>query len=113
MNAHAKFISEARVEKALTFLVESAADIGRAKESAENAKNNVKHKEALLLKLSEAKTDALRAADVRTSQDWLDATAEEASAAGEMAALYARREAESAIIEAWRSQEATLRAVKI
>lgn len=113
MNAHQRFISEARVEKALTYLVESAGQIGEAREHAENTKNHVKHIEALLIKGSDAKSQDLRVADVRTSQRWLDATSKEATAAGELAALYARRDAEAAIIEAWRSQEASLRSVKL
>ena len=108
-----RIVSEARVQKALDFLVTSAAHIGEATERHKNAENKVKHVEALMFKMSDATSNDKRQADARTSEEWLTAVADEAEALGEVRALYARREAEAAIIEAWRSEQATYRAMKL
>ena len=108
-----RIVNDNRVQKALDFLVSSAAHIGEATERHKNAENKVKHVEALMFKMSDATSNDKRQADARTSEEWLKATAEEAEAYGEVRALYARREAESAIIEAWRSESATYRAMRI
>lgn len=113
MNAHVRFISDERVQKALDYLVESAAPLGEARQRAKNAEHKVKHIEALMFKASEETSNDKRQADARTTKEWLSATQEDAIATGELAKLYALREAATSLIDAWRSQEANFRGMKL
>ena len=108
-----RIVSNDDVSKALDWLRDSAADLGKAKERATNAANYVKHVEALLFLSSDEKSAEARKADARTQQRWLNATTEEGIAAGELAKLYALREAASARIEAWRSEQANFRSMRV
>lgn len=106
-------ISDDSIEKALHWLVQHAAEIGAAKERTVKASHMLKHIEALEYKMSEAKTADAKKADARTSKRWLDAIREDAVAAGEYERLKALREAAALKIEAWRSEQANFRALKI
>jgi len=105
--------SEEEVERALSFLRDSAGELGEARARAIKAGHWLKHVEALEYKLSDARNEAGRKADARTSERYIEAIYEDADAAGELAKLYALREAAAAKIEAWRSQSANYRAMKI
>jgi hypothetical protein len=73
----------------------------------------VEHTEALLLKASSATSDMKRKADARTDQRWLEAAEEEATAAGEWEKIKSLREAAAMKIEAWRSENANYRGMKV
>lgn len=107
-----RIVTDADVDKALSFLRDSAVDMGKSRERMMNAANLVKHVEALMFLTSEQKSVEAKKAEVRTSKRWLDATQEEAEAAGEFEKLKALREAASAKIEAWRSESANYRGMR-
>ena len=79
-----RIVTDEDVDKALAFLRDSAVQVGAA-----------------------------RKADVRCSDRWLAATADEARAAGEYEKLKALREAAAAKIEAWRSESANYRGMRV
>lgn len=108
-----RIVPDSKVDGSLAFLRDSAADLKKATKEALLAERWVKHVEALLSKASDATSDSKRLADARTSQQWLDAIEDEAEKVGELAKLKALREAASANIEAWRSEQANYRAMKI
>lgn len=113
MNAPQRIVTEDRVQKALDFLADSAGALGAARERAKLAESKIKHVEALMFKASDATSNDRRQADARTSEAYVAAINEDAEATGELAKLYALREAAAALIEAWRSQEATWRSMKL
>lgn len=113
MNTHQRIVSENDIEKCLDFLRDSAAALGEAKARAIKAGHMLKHIEAIEFKMSDATSNDKRQADARTSDAYVDAINEDAFAAGELAKLYALREAAALKIEAWRSEQATYRAMKL
>ena len=110
---YGRIVSNEDVAKALDWLRDSAALLGETAEAAMNSTNLVKHTEAVLFLASDEKSAEARKADARCQQRWLEATAEEGKAHGELVKLKALREAASAKIEAWRSEQANFRALKI
>ncbi len=108
-----RIVSDEDVQKALDWLRDTAAEIGEAKARSIKAGHWLKHVEALEYKKSEGRNESMRKADARTSETFLEAIMEDAEAAGELAKLYALREAAAAKIEAWRTQGANYRAMKI
>jgi hypothetical protein len=73
----------------------------------------VKHVEALMMLASEEKSVEARKADAKTTDKWVEAVEAEAAAAGEWEKLKALREAASAKIEAWRSESANYRGLRV
>lgn len=108
-----RIVEDMSVEKSLDWLRDHAAELGRAKERTVKAGHMLKHIEALEFKLSEAKSVEARKADARTSKRFVDAIREDAVAAGEYERLKALREAAALRIEAWRSEQANYRAMRI
>lgn len=108
-----RIVTDEDVDKALAFLRDSAVQVGAAREDLVRAGHMVKHVEALLYMASEEKNVEARKADVRCSERWLAATADEARAAGEYEKLKALREAAAAKIEAWRSESANYRGMRV
>lgn len=108
-----RIVEDRELEMALDFLRDNAAEIGAAKARVVKAEHMVKHTEALLFLMSEQKTVDAKKAEVRTDQRWLDAADEESEAAGAYEKLRALREAAALKIEAWRSEQATYRAMKV
>jgi hypothetical protein len=108
-----RIVTDEDVDRALAFLRDSAIAIGSARENMVNASNYIKHVEALLYLASDAKTVDGKKAEVKCKQQWLDAGAAEAKAAGEFEKLKALREAAAAKIEAWRSESANYRGMKL
>lgn len=106
------FITEQQAEESLHWLVDAAADIGRAVEHATLTERLVGHVEALKSKAAEG-SDARRKEAARTSEEYLRAIYAEAKAAGELAKLRSLRDAHSARLDAWRSQGANHRALSI
>lgn len=108
-----RIVQEAEVEKALDFLRDGAAAIGAAKARLVRAGHMIKHIEALEFKMSDASSNDKRQADARTSDAYVAAINEDADAAGEFEKLKALREAAGMKIEAWRSESATYRSMKL
>lgn len=108
-----RIVSDEDFAKALDWLRDSARDLGLAKERTVRAGHMLKHVEALMMKASEEKSAEARKADARCSERWLKAVEEDAIAAGEYETLRALREAAALKIEAWRSEQANFRAMKI
>lgn len=113
MNAHQRIVTEPEVEKALDFLRDGARAIGDAKARVIRAGHMLKHIEALEFKLSDATSNDKRQADARTSERYVEAIEEDAAAAGDFERLKALREAAALRIEAWRSESATFRSMKL
>lgn len=108
-----RIVREADVEKALDFLRDSAFDIGKAKARSVAAGHMLKHTEALCFKMSDATSNDRRQADARTHPKYVEAILEDAEAAGALATMYSLREAAVLKIEAWRSESATFRSMKL
>jgi len=108
-----RIVTNADLQKALDWLRDSAKDLGDAKARAVKAGHMLKHVEAIEFKLSEASSNDKRQADARTSDAYVDAINEDAFAAGYLEKLKALREAAAAKIEAWRSEQANYRSLKI
>ncbi len=108
-----RVVTEVELAKALDWLRDSAADMGDAKARLVRAEHMVKHTEALLMRASDAKSAEMRKADARCDPRWLEATGEEAVAAGEYEKLKALREAAALKIEAWRTEQANYRSMKL
>jgi len=108
-----RIVTEAEVEKALDFLRDSAAQLGQIREEAIKADRYVDHVEAIKTLASDETSDSKRRADARSSQEWLSAVDEAARWAGELEKLRALRTAAEAKIEAWRTESATYRGMKI
>jgi hypothetical protein len=98
-------ITENAVEKALTFLVETAPLLGQLVEQARMKESMVKHVEALLIKsYDNGKLPiTLRQPYARAEERYLEAAAEDAKAAGALAELRARRDAAETTISVYQS----------
>lgn len=113
MNIQPRIVRDDELDKALAFLRDTAREIGAAKARLIRSEHMLKHIEALEFKKSNASSAEARKADARTSEAWLEATTEDAIAAGEFEKLKALREAAALKIEAWRSEQANFRAMKV
>ena len=113
MSEHLLIVTEQQVHDAMEYLRTSAIDLGKAKARADLASSKVKHVEALMFKASDETSNDKRTADARTSPEYVEAINEDAEAAGELAKLYALREAASTRIEIWRTQSSNIRSVKL
>jgi len=108
-----RIVTDEELDKALSWLRDNARDMGDAKSRLVRAERMLQHTEALLLRASGASSAEARKADARTDQRWKDAAEEEAIAAGEFEKMRALREAAALKIEAWRSEQANYRSMKI
>ena len=108
-----RIVEDSELERALDFLRDNAATIGEAKARMVKAGHMIKHIEAILFLASEQKTVDAKKADVRISERWIDATNEEAEAAGEYERLRGLREAAALKIGAWQTESANYRTMKI
>lgn len=108
-----RIVTNNEVQSALDWLRDSAKAIGDAKKRATLAGHMLKHVEALMFKASDETSNDKRQADARTSSRYVDAINEDAEAAGDLAKLYSLREAAAAKIEAWRSEQANFRSMRI
>lgn len=113
MPAQHRIVNEDACEKALSWLRDNADDMGRAKERLVKADKMIGHIEALMIRLSDEKSDEKRKADARSSDKYRDAIIEAAEAAGEYEKMEALREAAALKIETWRSEQANFRAMRI
>lgn len=106
-------ISDERLEKALAFLVESAEKAAKARAERLYLEEYTKHLRAKLmgdcppgLSLGAQEREACASDDYKAHLEGLRAAIEADEG------LRFRREAEAAVIEAWRSVQANLRAVR-
>jgi hypothetical protein len=113
MNAPHGIVTENDIEKALSFLRDSARDIGAAKARCIRAGHMLKHVEALEYKASTASSIEGRKNDARTSEAYLSAIDEDAEATGAFEVMKSLREAAAMRIEVWRTQSSNYRAMKI
>lgn len=112
MNEIARFITDEQVEAALDYLRDSAAKIGELTEAAVKADHMVKHILALEMKKYEGSAVS-QEREAKASDAYVSAITTDAEAAGALAAAKALREAAAMKIEAWRSQQANFRAMKL
>ena len=108
-----RIVTDEEVDKALHFLARSASAIGDARRAMIETEALVKRTEAILYLQSEQKTADGKKAEARASDRWMEASTQAAIAAGEFQTQLALREAASAKIEAWRSEQATHRATRL
>lgn len=106
------FVSDQDVEKALDYLRDNAKTIGQLTERAILTERITKHIKAIEMKRIEGPV-AAQEREALASAAYLQAIWDEAKAAGALAEAKALREAAAAKIEAWRSQSANYRAMKI
>lgn len=108
-----RIVSDEEVHDAIEYLRASAEPIGDARHRLVKASSMIKHVESLLYLASTEKTAEGKKATARCDKRWLAAVNEEAEAAGEFAKLQASREAAMAKLEAWRSESANYRGMKV
>ena len=107
-----RLIEDAEMEKALDFLRDNAKAIGEARAAMIKTDRMVKHILAIETLRAEGAA-AIREAHARASKVYLDAVTAEAVAAGRFEEMRALREAAAAKIECWRSEQATLRGMRV
>jgi hypothetical protein len=108
-----RIVTDAQVAAALDYLRDSADAIGKARGRLVKSGHMIKHTEALLLLQSEQKSIESRKAEARCSERWLKAIDEEEAATIEFEKLKALREAASAKVDAWRSESANYRGMRV
>lgn len=113
MSARRHIVPEESAERALHWLHENAAEMGKAKERAVLAGHMVKHILHIAMKQSGEKTAAGKERDAYASKEYLNAILEDAKATGALEVLRSQREAQALKIETWRTEQANYRAMKI
>lgn len=108
-----RIVTDEDVDRALAFLRDSAIEVGHVRATLIKAEHMVKHIEALMMLASDKKSVEARKADAKTTTKWLEAVEAEAAAAGEWEKMRALREAATAKIEAWRSESANYRGMRV
>lgn len=108
-----RMINDESLEKALDWLRDHAAAIGKAKADLIEAEHMISHVEALMMLASTQTSDMKRKADARASQRYLEAIYKHAHAAGEFEKMKGLREAAAAKIDCWRTEQSNFRAMKI
>ena len=103
------FITDQEAERAMNFLATSARKIGQARENLVKAEAFAKRVEAIEFLKAEGPIEQ-RKAIARASDAVLEASGDEARAAGEWEEMRALREAAAAKMDAWRSLTASARA---
>jgi len=113
MSQRQRIVPDEELEKALDFLRDGARDIGEAKAETKRAESMLRVTKALVMKgfneLSAAKAEV----EAYASEFYAAALERDAVAAGEYEKLKALREAAALKIEAWRSEQATWRSMKL
>jgi hypothetical protein len=103
-------ITDEKVQSALAFLHERAEEYGKARAAHEWAEKNEKTVLARLMSLSDAKTVSAKDTEARCHTDYLSAVEHTRLLAETVYTLRAKREAASAIVEAWRTEQSNERA---
>lgn len=107
-----RIVDEEQVHAAMEYLRSSATAMGEAKGEAVKADKMLSHIEALCIKFSDEKSAAARQSDARASQKYVDQIEKIAAATSELRRMESLREAASAVIDVWRSEQATHRATR-
>lgn len=108
-----RIVSDEDMERALHFLAQNAVEIGEARRRMLETDALMKRTEAMLFLSSTEKNAEARKAAARASDKWIEASTEAAIAAGEFQKNMALREAAAARIEAWRSESANYRGMRV
>ena len=108
-----RIVTDEDMSKALDWLRDSARDLGAAKERLKKAEHMVKVQAAIEFKKSDAKSVEAKKADALTSDRYIEAITEDAVATGAYEMMRALREAAAMKIEAWRTEQSNIRAMKI
>jgi len=109
----ARIVPDDRVEHALSWLRDSAHDMGEAKAELVRTSHMIKVVKALQMKAHNDLSAAKAEVEALASQQYMDALLEDAKAAGKYEQLKALREAAAATIEAWRTESSNYRSMKI
>lgn len=104
--------NRSRAERAVEFLLDSAAEYAAAAAERIKADHMLKVAKALAFKASDSKTASEREADALTSAAYLTAINESVAAEQAYQLLRAQREAASSRVEYWRSLNANQRAAE-
>lgn len=102
-----------QVEKAQQYLIDSAAEIGRAVERAIKAERMLKHIKALEMKKRNEQALGAQEREAYASDTYKQALLEEAVSAGELAKVRALRDAAESVIRIWQSENANMRAARV
>ena len=108
-----RLVSDTRLSEALDFLRDNAEAIGKAKAETIRCGHMIKHIEALVEKAHDDLALAAQKREARASKRYVEALNADAKAAGDYEAMKAKREAAAMAIEAWRSEQANYRSMKI
>ena len=113
MSNRTRIVTDEDMEKALDWLRDSAIDMGEAKAELVRASHMVKVTRALVMRMHNEKPVTHQEREALASEEYRAALERDAVAAGEYEKLRALREAASLKIEAWRSEQANYRALRI
>jgi hypothetical protein len=113
MSDRRHIVTDKSMEQALDWLRDHAPEMGKAKERSVKAGHMVKHILHIEMKRSDEKTAAGKERDAYASKAYLDACEEDARAAGALEMMRSLREAAALKIEAWRTEQANWRSMKI
>ena len=113
MTRHERIVTDEDLEKALDWLRDSAQEVGNAKAETLRASHRLKVVKALEMKLHNDKPVSVQEREALVSTAYSEALERDAVAAGEYEKMRALREAASLKIEAWRSEQANFRAMRI
>jgi hypothetical protein len=102
-----------QVEKAQQYLIDSAAEIGRAVENAIRSERMLKHIKALEMKKRNEQALGAQEREAYASEVYKEALLEEAVSAGELAKVRALRDAAESVIRIWQSENANMRAARV
>ena len=104
-----RLVSDEDVSKALDFLRDYAPKIGQARGEVIRLEHRLKTVESFERLKSEAKTEAAKQADARTSKQYKETAEALAVATAEFETLKGLRDAAAMKIEVWRTMAANLR----
>lgn len=104
-----RLVSDNDMDKALAFLRDSARDIGEARRWMILTERKVRHVRALLMKMHSELPVSAQEREACADDRYLAAITEEAEACGKFETLRALREAASARVDAWRTEQSTMR----
>lgn len=112
-NHRPRIVTEEELERALDWLRDSAAELGDAKAEVVRASHMIKVVKALEMKKFNERPITHQEREALCSPAYMIALERDAVAAGEYEKLRALREAASLKIEAWRSESANYRSMRI
>ena len=108
-----RIVSDDDVSNALEFLMRNAKFIGAARRRLMEAESLVKRTKALVMRQHGTLSLGAQEREAILDKSYQDAEAAVAKEAGRLEYLKALREAHAAKIECWRTEQSTLRSMKI